>query len=107
MQEGLVENVSSDLESISKSGEYVFSIATQPGEKCQLMLRFKSHYNAEGDMEQVSEWGQENIFDFNQKLGFLQEKHHLVDHFRKMMKVNMTIRIWYPLEPQRILISLL
>lgn len=85
----MVENVSSDLENISKSGEYVFSIATRPEEMCQLFLRFKQHGSIEGIKEQVFEWGQEQCFDFEQKLGFLQESHQLikVNHFRKVMKV--------------------
>lgn len=85
LQEGMLKNVSNDLESIWISGKYILSVPAQAGKECQLKLSF-GHFHQQ---DQTSEWGQEQINDFVQKLGFLQDSADLekVENFRIITKV--------------------
>lgn len=83
----MLKNVSNDLENIWMSGKYVLSVPTQAGKECQLRLLF-DHFHQQG---QTSEWGQEQIIDFVQKIGFVQDSAELekVENFRIVTKVHM------------------
>ena len=89
LQEGLVENVSNDLRSVWKSGKYSFSVPANPGKQCHLKLSFDHYRKIENEKEQKCEWEPDQINDFVQKLGFLQDKEDMtkVEHFRLVTKV--------------------
>lgn len=84
-----MENVSSDLNSIWNSGRYLLTVPNQAGKQCYLKLTFDQCRRMGREQYQKTEWGQEQIIDFVQKLGFLQDTDDLakVEHFRVVTKV--------------------
>ena len=88
-QEGIVENVSNDLQQIWESGKYHYQFPPSLEEQCKLVLIFSRYTKEKDEKQMIIEWDSEQIRDFVQKLGFLQNKdeRRTADHFCELTKV--------------------